>query len=507
MSNMAKNIKNSSKNNNPITSFDDAMIKAQNKVSEYLKICESNIVGILYKEPELFFVYNLTLENFRDNCWRVYFNIAYEIFVKEKKELDEITIGMYLEKHLKLKEKYEKYNGYETIENIKTYIKVENLDGYVKELFKWNLVLDLIKRQFPVHNRIKDFADMDSEQIYNEYEATLNHIFCNVDGDDKSYCLTHQIDNLIEKLDLGEAVGLPLYNAKLLTTEIGGNLQGNITLCGGLSGVGKSNVTRNIIIPSIINEKEKIVIMVNEEGIEKWQREMLVWIANNIYNQDLQKHTVRDGKYKPEVKGLLYKCAEWLKQHENTIIIKPFNSYNTSKVIKTIRKYSAMGVKYFILDTYKSDSTSTDSEKSWFNMQQNMVQIYDTIKSSNKNVHIFITFQLSKNSNKQRYYTQENIGMAKNIVDVASTCLMIRQVLEDEYENGKKELYVFKYYEGKSGKPTEIPTKLVKGKNYQIIFIVKNREGSTNSRQIVVEHDLSRNIYKEVGYTIVPIDW
>ena len=95
--------------------------------------------------------------------------------------------------------------------------------------------------------------------------------------------------------------------------------------------------------------------------------------------------------------------------------------------------------------------------------------------------------------------------MAKNIIDPTSTCIMIRDVLEDEYPDGKHELKVYKL-EGKNGK-TRIPVKLDKDKRYQIIFIVKNREGSANTYQIVIEHDMSRNIMKEVGITHVAIDW
>jgi replicative DNA helicase len=492
-----------------LSAFEEEILKANKKVSEYKKACEANIVSILWKMPDLYYTYdNLTLNNFSENCWRVYWQIGYDIILKEKKQnLDDVTVGLYLEKHLKLKAAYEKYKGYETIENAKEYVKVNNMEGYIDELHKWNVVLDLLKRKFPVYDRIKDFADMTSEEIYDEYEAMLNHIFANVEGDDITHDITDGLKELIEELDAGMAVGLPLDNSPMLTKEIGGDLEGNITLVGGLSGVGKTALSRTLKLPSIIKHNTQIVIMINEEGKKKWQREYLVWIANNIFKEDLQKYIVRDGKYKKEVKELLHKCSEWAEQYKNTIIIKPFTQYTTAKAIKTIKKYASMGVKYFMLDTYKADSKTTNSEAFWFNMQQNMVEINDVIKPESKNVHIWITFQLSKGSSKQRYYGQDNIGMAKNIVDVASTCLMIRQVFDDEYETGKHELYVYRKEKRNGNIETEIPIKLKKGKNYQIIFIVKNREGSTNSYQIVVEHDLSRNVYKEVGYTVVPIDW
>jgi replicative DNA helicase len=486
---------------------DKQTLETVRKIKEYKQACEANIVSILWKSPELFFAYdNLKLDDFTYNEWKVYWTIGKDIVANEEKpHLDDITVGLYLEKHPKLKEKYDKYGGFQTIDKAKTYVKIDNLDGYVKELKKWNVVLELVKRKFPIGDRISDFVDMSAEEIYEEYEAILNHVFINVEYDDKTYDIADGIHELIDKLDEGFIVGLPIHNSPILTKEINGHELGSITLIGGLSGVGKSSFVRNTTLPSILLSDEKIVIMINEEGRDKWQRELLVWVANTIYKKDLQKYTVRDGKYIPEVKALLHRCGDWIEEHRGQIMLKPFEKYTTSQAVKTIRKYCSMGIKYFVLDTFKADSNKTSSDAFWLDMQQGMVSLYDVIKPENKNVHLTVTFQLSKSSSKQRYYTQENIGMAKNIVDVASTCIMMRKLFEDEYEGGNKAIQAYRL-EGKYGM-SKIPIKLTKGKHYQILFIVKNREGATNEYQIVIEHDLSRNIYKEVGICYVEPDF
>ena len=223
----------------------------------------------------------------------------------------------------------------------------------------------------------------------------------------------------------------------------------------------------------------------------------------------MQKFVVRDGKYSSEVKDLLRKCADWIteKAENNMLIIVPFKRYKTQKFIKVLKKYANLGVKYFILDTYKADSGSR-SDKMWLDMQQNMVDIYDTVKCKEEGgleVHVTITFQLAKSSARQRFYSQDNIGMAKSIVDPASTCLMLRDVFEDEYTGEKNALKVYRF-DGKNNK-SKIPVKLDKDKHYQLIFICKNREGAASSIQIVCEHDMSRNILKEVGFTSVPVDF
>lgn len=497
-----------SKNEKKPTPFQEELIKAAKTVKEYKLACEANIVSIFYKKPDLLYDYQLKLEDFTENTWRVYWQIAFDIVIKERKStLDEITIGLYLEKHSKLKQKYDEYGGFDTIEKATEYVKIENINGYIAELNKWNTVLLLLKNKFPVYDRLSEFADMSLDDIYVEYEAILNHIFINADEETKSYSIDDGIDELIEELNRGTAVGLPYHDMPLLNKETGGQLTGNITLIGGLSNMGKTTLTRSLCIPTTIKNSDKLVIMLNEEGKKKWQRELLVWVANNVYKFDLQKFVVRDGKYSDEVMDMLRKCADWIKNKasDNTITIIPFNKYRTDKAIKVIKKYASLGVKYFILDTFKADSGSRN-DKMWLEMQQAMVDIYDTVKTDGgKDVHIVITFQLAKSSARQRFYSQDNIGQAKNIIDVASTCIMIRDVFDDEYTGEKNALKVYRL-EGKNGK-SKIPVNLDHDKHYQLLFIVKNREGAANSVQIVVEHDMSRNLLKEVGFTSVPVDF
>ena len=496
------------KSSKKLTPYQEELLKAVKTVKEYKLACEANIVSIYYKKPDLMYDFELKLEDFTENTWRVYWQIAYDIVIKEHKPvLDDVTIGLYLEKHSKLKQKYDDYGGYETIEKATEYVKTENLGGYIAELNKWNTVLMMLKNKFPVYDRLSEFADMSLDDIYVEYEAILNHIFINADEDIQSYSIEEGIDDLIDELNEGLAVGLPYYEMPLLNKETGGQLTGNITLVGGLSNMGKTTLVRSMCIPASIKNGEKLVIIINEEGRKKWQREMLVWVANNIYKFDLQKFVVRDGKYSTEVMDMLRKCANWIKEKasDNTVTIIPFNKYRTEKAIKVIKKYASLGVKYFILDTYKADSGSR-SDKMWLEMQQSMVDIYDTVKTDGgKDVHIVVTFQLAKSSARQRFYSQDNIGQAKNIVDVASTCLMIRDVFEDEYTGEKNALKVYKL-EGKNGK-SKIPVNLDHDKHYQLIFIAKNREGAANNYQIVIEHDMSRNLLKEVGFTSVPVDF
>lgn len=492
-----------------LTAFEKELIKATKKVKEFKLACEANVVSILWSNPELYYTYDkLNIKSFTNNIWRVYWQIGYDIIVKEnKKVLDDITVGLYLEKHPKLKQKYDEYGGYDTIDKAKEYVKVENIGGYIDELHKWNAVLQLLARRFPVHDKLKDFVDMNLNDIYDTYEAQLNHVFINAEENVKSYNACDGVNELIDELNKGINVGLPLHNCNILNKEISGLNLGNIYGLGGLSGAGKSTTAINWLLPSILNYNEKVVFIINEEDQTKIQKELIIWVANNIYKENLHKYVLRDGKFDDSTLELLRKCAKWIeeKKENKNITVIPLERYTTDMAIKIIKKYAALGdVKYFCIDTLKENADS-NTDKTWLEMQRDMVKLYDVVKPSAKNVCLLVTYQLGKIATKQRYYTNNEIGMAKSIVDVMSVNLMIRHPFDDEFEGGKQEIKAYKL-EGKRGL-TKIPFKLNKDKKYIIVFITKNRFGATNEVQIIAEYDLSLNKYKELGICNIVQDW
>lgn len=496
------------KENKKLSPYQEEVLKCAKEVKEYKVVAEANVVSIFFKQPELILDYPMQLEDFTENTWRVYWQIANDIIVVEKKSvLDDMTVGLYLEKHLKLKQKYEEYGGYETIDKAKEYVNTNNISGYVKELYKWKTVLEMLKNGFPVQNRIKEFCDMSLDNIYEEYEAMLNHIFINAAKDVTSYNACDGVVEYIDELNKGKNIGLPFHNCDILNKEIGGfNSDGNIYGLGANSGVGKSTTAMNYIIPSILHYNEKIVFFINEEDQTKVQRELVIWVANNVFKFDLPKYKLRDGKFDEETMSMLRKVAEWIeeKKENQNITIVPLERYSVNIVIKLIKKYASLGVKYFVLDTLK-ESFDAKTDEIYKSMTRDMVKLYDVVKPTSKNVGLFVTYQLGKSSIKMRYLTNNEIGLGKSIVDVMSVNLMIRRPFEDEFEGGRHEIVGYRF-DGKNGK-SKIPFKLKRDKHYMITFIPKNRFGQTDAFQIVSEFDFSKNTNKDIGICNIIQDW
>ena len=481
-----------------------SILEVVKDVVQYKSVCEANVVGCLWLQPDLYDTYDsLTEDDFSKDVWKLLFIIGREIYRGEnKKVLDDITTGLYLEKHPKMKETYEKYGGYNTIDELKGYVKIENLDGYIEEMMKWQKVLDLHRLKFPIEHMIDKIKDISLEELYNFYEAQLNHVFMsNVSGATKSHNLCEGIHSLIDECNEGGDVGFPI-TPKMLNDEINGLSEGNITIVGAGSGVGKTTHTIEWLFPNMIEYNEQLVMVINEQDEKKMRQELVVWVANNIFGGKFNKKRLRQGKFDEVELELLRKCADWIeKQKENkNITIIPLATYTVEVMIKIIKKYSALGVKHFVLDTFKESDDAIG--ESWKTMMLNMRQLYDIVKPSVKNVQLWITVQLNKGV-QNKYLTQANIGMSKNIVDVASVVILMRRLREEEKKEGGLKAFQLKGANGDS----KVPVTLNPNKNYVIIFLDKNRFGSSGEYQIVAESNLGLNTYTEVGLCVLSEDF
>lgn len=489
--------------NNKLNAFQKQQAEISNKLLGYKLGEEASIVSMIYKNPDLLRETNLELQEFSHNCWRVYFEIAKDLIINEKMvTLSEVDIGLYLEKHPKLADKYyNEYGGYQTIEKAGAYIKEENFDSYVEKLRKWNTVGKLIKYGFPCDDKkLSEICDMPIEDLYDEYTVYLNDIFANVDNNIKSYNGFDKMKELVDELDEGKNVGIPFANCEVLNAETGGMLGGNIIGFGASSGVGKSTLSINYVFPTIMKEDLRALFIINEEDEQKFKKEALVWYCSNVLKHPVPKRVLRDGNFDKETKEVLYKAAEWFesqkeKQH---ITIIPLEQYTAKTVIKLIKKYSKMGVDVIVLDTLKESSDSRDKE-SWKSLMTDCVDFYDCIKHTN--TCMIITYQLVKN--KSKYITNADIGISKGILDVFSVNVFFRRPLQTEYEGEKEELHCYQPIKNSNSK---FEFKLEKDKHYMIGFISKNRFG-TSDIQIISEADFSINKYEDLGYCIVLQDY
>lgn len=489
--------------NNKKTPFEEYQDKIKKKIMGYKLVDEATVVSMMYKNPDLLKENILSDDDFHGEGWKSYFKILKGLIINEKKMCaSDIDVGLYLKKHPRQKAEYDKYGGYDTIEEaLERYVSEPNFDSCLEELRKWNTILKLINRGFPIdEKKLSNICDMSLDELYDEYNVYLNDIFSNVENNVQAYNGFDGMKKLVDELDEGNGIGIPFANCDVLNAETGGMLGGNIIGIGASSGVGKSTLSINYVFPSMVKYDLKALFIINEEDQNKFKKEALIWYCTNVLKKPIQKRTLRDGGFDSETKETLYQAAEWFENQKEShnITIIPLERYTAKTVVKLLKKWSHM-VDVIVLDTLKESADSRDKE-SWKSMMTDCVDFYDCIKHTD--ACMIVTYQLVKN--KSRFLTNADIGVSKGILDIFSVNLFFRRPLQSELKGGKDELYCYKT--GGEYGSSKMQLDLEKDKHYMICFISKNRFGNSGI-QIVSEADFSINKYEDLGYCVVPEDF
>lgn len=460
------------------------------------KIAESQFVLSLYKVSDWFFEYEIDAADISDISWRMYFILLQELLlIKKIKQVDLIS----MENHVSTKKEafiklYQKNGGYDTIETGVAMIEEENVETYYNEIQRYKVLLHLVELGFPIEKNWETYSACSLEQLSDALEGMLARAFINSDfEEDNVEDIFEGIEEMIQRANDGVDRGLPL-KSKLLDSIQNGLALGNITMLAANSGVGKTFLTITQTLPVCIELEQPLLIVANEEDRSKWQKEIITWHINNIQGVSFNKERFYQGGFSEEEKVCLKNAVTWFRTNVESGLIKfvNLNNFSMSKTIKIIKKYATtQDYKYFIIDTLKldNDNGSNMTDQAWLQLQQNMVKLYNVVKPSNKNCHVWITYQMSK-TQKGKYLSQNDLGMSKNVADVVSSLMLVRMVGESEKGEGTGALTA-RTSEGKM-------KKLKPDLDYFVVFWDKNRQGAT-SEQAIIRVDRGRNIVKDVG--------
>lgn len=476
---------------------------------------ELKFVGALYNDPSLLYDYKIARNLFSNTAWRFYYSLIRDLN-KTKKigTIEQIEIDMYMDEHgEKMKAIYNRHGGWGTIVKLKKIGNIDNIETSFNDVNRFTVIQRMVSMHYPVEENWEELKVKTVDELESFTQQLQANIFNDINsGDDQAIDLTKGVRGTVEASRKGALIGLPLHSS-LLNSVVHGNAIGHITMLAASSGAGKSFLTVGLIIPTIIKLKQPILIMVNEEGEEKWQQELVTWVANNIITSGkyteyeeykgkfFEKSRFYEGNFTKEEDEVLELAIQWMEDNidEGLLNFVNFDTYAAHKAIKKIRQFATTkGVKYFIIDTMKVDNDITSDSRTdnfWLQLQQNMVKIYNTIKDNGLNVHLWVTYQMSK-SQRMSYLDQTSLGMSKNVADVVSTLMLARNLTEKEkraegglvVKRGNKQVTLNENYE------------------YMVVFLDKNRRGATHS-QVVLRVDKGKNIIRDVGFTRIDADF
>lgn len=481
------------------------------KIKENSLPFECAMVAHFYKNKDLYFdYYNKYKSLLKNNMWKFYFDIGYLVVKNKYDTINDLNIRLSIKNKKDLLDTYNEYGGFDKIEPVLDSINNSDFEGNITNLKKSSILLDIIKKFYLSDKRLKEFLAAPLDDVLGFIQVNASTIV--EDSTSSSKCkisnLCDGLEEIIEEADKGENIGLPI-RSEILNDEIGGLRLGELILVAGGTGTGKSTVTLEVYLSSIWDYGENCVVFLNEQDDKKWKQQFLTWIINNKIIKDKNKHFSSKrwikGGFTDEEKEYLKEASKQLqeKMTNNKILLVELEQYSASDVISKIKKYATLGYKYFCLDTFKISCDYTQGDgQTWFAMQEDMRKFYDITKPSGLNINFWITCQLDKVSHLKRYLSRTDVGMSKNILDVASVCLLLRNIHNDEYADGKNPILVKTPLENTNSSTTKKLDDTEQ--NYAIIFIDKNRNGSAGSFQIVAEQNLGTLVYKEIGKTIIP---
>lgn len=404
---------------------------------------------------------------------------------------------------------YDDYGGHETISELiqECNKDKDNDEFHLNEIQKYESLRKFQKEGLiDVSNKelVSKLSRMNLKQMQMFFQHKHKNAFAHVNsGEVVEHNLIDNLDETIERLNQGEAMGLPFHDAPRLNKKIKGWKDGSLMYLVLASGVGKTSFGTEKALLTLIENNEKGLVFANEEGIFKFRTLLLATVASKILKKPINREKISKGNFDKETRSKLDEAKDWLYTHRRDMIkFCEMKKYRIEDVISRIELYRPLGYSKVFFDTFKPDRSGREVSR-WEAFSDSAQELHDCIKEDANNCATLATVQL-KIGKEYRYLDLGSIGKSLEIVEVAAVVLIGRMLFSDEYSGGKKELKPYNWKQDElTGEWYKELYKLDPDKQYMIIFLAKNREGSIDE-QIVYEANYGINTWREVAYVMVP---
>ena len=466
---------------------------------------EAPFVFCFWKDPDLYddykFVNEKEDETLRNEDSIFYFNLGRALYKAGFRKFDNITVYSFLQDKPNVKERFDNYGGYQEIENFKQLVNVENVSAYFDKIAKLNTLDRLCKLTFNSFEDVSKFDKMTNQQVYDFFEYKLSDI---------SIASTHDIneeslvidDDFIEECNSGDAVGISYgKNCPILNYLTLGVPLGEMFMVAGHSGVGKSSFSfENIVLP-MIEDGVKVAIISNEMRSKDYKIMLLAHILTKELNYwGLTRKQIKMGHFNSEQKKMIEKAkAISEEKYSNLGFIKLFDN-DVGKVLKYIKKKAKRGYQCFVWDTMKGEDSL--DEKMFLQLLINSRRIFQL--ASKENIAIITTYQLALYTVNQRYLDASCLANGKQIKEVFSEMLYMRQLWADEYTDEDYDCKAYQLQRNEDGKYTKAKKMITldPDKKYVVVFLDKTRNDE-DKQQVLYEVNGRFNSWREVGYCTI----
>lgn len=473
-----------------------------------LKIVESNFIFSIYKDLELFdeVENTITLDDFELKESKLYYSILVNMIKQRYESIDEVSLENYLSDKPATKELFDKYGGYNTIEEIKLIVNIKNFEKYKDDLLKNNVLKKLKSIGFDVSD--KKFLEMSSNDIYDFYEHQLNDVFIKVEKSSKieNFELT---EKYLDLLDSGIGIGASIAQiSPRLNYLLAGLRTKEVGVIAGISGAGKSSLmTYGFILP-LVKQKIECCLISNEMLINKF---LDMTICSVLYDEfhyyKITRKRLKAGNFNKEEKEMLKKAQDFI-----NINYKPYlkfvrmNSQKNEETFKILKKLSREGVKFFFYDVFKADDMS---DRAYIG---EMVQFSKNISELvvKLDIGFVMTQQIASYKENVRYLSRGCLSGSKQIIETVDFLLLMRYVWDDEYMDEKYDITPYNFKKDSNGNYMKDDKKhavkeiveLDRDNRNFLLFCDKNRNGE--DKEVIVYKQIGNyNIWRELAFANV----
>jgi replicative DNA helicase len=491
---------------------------------------EGYLTALFWNDPQLYNLYNtekLNSKMFGSSVWGFFFGLGREMHNDQIAVFDMISVHRTISK-LKMDKHLEKYNGYKTIQEVMEEVveQGENSEAYYSEVKKYHILRglrSLFGEKVTKKDGKYDYHKMNREQIHTYWMDKINNIGL-LDGDSsiKVDYLLKGLRESVKKWSEEPDIGLEFYDSKYMTRISAGWADGCLYLFGGFGGKGKSSITFTKVILSCIVNKQKLLVIANEQEIEDFKKMLLITAMGNGTHEFFVRTRINEGNFTEDEEKKLENAIKWVesvtggKDGEGLIAFAFLESYNMQSVKQIVRRFAHRGYKKLLIDTGKPSDGNNNNPR-WQQFTEDMTELYQLIRPTGLNIATWVNVQLADNFLNMRFLNEMAFGDSKKIKNEATVALMFRHVFSDELKEGRHELKVTRYVKdelnggSKAEEFTLEPTdKDGRPQHYALLFTPKNRRGmdnNTGQRILVFRVDMNRNIWKEIGWTTVEKDF
>ncbi len=504
----------------------------EGKLKEEVYASEGYLTGLFWNNPDLYNFYpqeKINTNTFLNKVYGFFFGLGRYMHDKGVKIFDDITTMRYI-KELNLEDKYIKYGNYDTISELMQEVegKEDNIDAYYAEIKKYNLLkslTDLFGEKVITPTEKYDYKKMTKEQLHIYWNDKVNRLA--LDGDNKydEHHLLKGLRNKVKQWSENPAIGLPFFQGRYMTGICTGWDYGNVYIYGGFGGSGKTSFTFNKVIMSCIENKEKLLVIANEQDVDEFQK-MLITTAMGVGTKEsIKRQRMNEGNFTQEEENKINKAVDWIESiadgDESLITFVFMENYIMDDVKKLIRYYANRGIRRVLIDTGKP-SEGKESMARWEVFTEDFKELYKLARPNGGglNLAVWVNVQLTDTAITRRFLNEHAFGESKKIKNEAAVVFMGRHLWDDEYEGGKHELTVRRWvktdpsnpFHDKSKEYQDEEIKLSKTDShgnpnqYYLLFTVKNRRGQDNKtgqQVLVLKPNFNNNTWKEIGWTNV----